>query len=495
MLRLSTLRRPAGAAAVALAIGFGCAGALARPAPAPADLPNGGVEAPARGVALAQWAATAGFAPGEIGAIALPLDGGPALVAFDEHRALNPASTIKLLTTWAALSLLGPDYRWETAFHLRGRLEDGVLRGDLVVRGGGDPKLVIEDLVELVGQLRAGGLERIDGDLVLDDSIYEPSVDDAIGFDGEPWEPYNVQPFGAMMNFKSVRIVVRPSGKIVELAFDPDLAGVAIDSAVRLVGGPCRHGANGLQVRDAGGTKKPVVRISGVYSRACGEQGVFVSVLDHRQFVGALFGAAWKAAGGHWRGRTRIERGAARDDPWYVWRSPRALREVVHDINKFSNNVMARHLLLQLAARDGERPATLAHARALLLEWLRERGLPTSGLVLDNGSGLSRVARASAAQLAAALRAAALGPDGIVLRDSLPVVGIDGTMKARFVGEAMAGRAWIKTGSLDEVRAIAGYVFASSGRPYAIALIVNGPRASASRALQDAFLRWVHDNG
>lgn len=482
---LATIRGCAARVAIAVAIACACARAFAGDAPVPAS-----AVAP-----IARWAANAGLGAGELGAIALPLEGGAPLLAWNAQRPLNPASTTKLLTTWAALSLLGADYRWQTSFHLRGRLEDGILRGDLVVRGGGDPKLVIEDLVEIVTRLRAGGLERIDGDLVLDDSIFEPSVDDATGFDGAPWEPYNVEPFGAMMNFKSVRLVVRPLGRLVELSFDPDLAGVAIDSAVRLVPGPCRHGAAGLRVRDAASAKKPVVRVSGSYSAGCGEQGVFVSVLDHRRFVGALFGAAWKAAGGSWRGGTRIERGAAKGDPWFVWVSPRTLGDVVHDINKFSNNVMTRHLLLQLAAHAGQRPATVAHARELLRDWLRAKGIASPALVLDNGSGLSRAGRVSAGQLATALRDAARSTEGSVLRDSLPVAGIDGTMKTRLVGEPLVGRAWIKTGSLDEVRAIAGYVLAASGRMYAVALLANGPGASSSRTLQDAFLRWVHENG
>src|SRR5690606_1826992 len=127
--------------------------------------------------------------------------------------------------------------------------------------------------------------------------------------------------------------------------------------------------------------------------------------------------------------------------------------------------------------------------------WLDAQGLPTRGLALDNGSGLSRDSRASAAQLARLLRHAAAGPFADLIRESLPVAGIDGTMKARLAGEPIAGRAWIKTGSLDGVRSIAGYVQAASGRRYAVAMIVNGPNAASSRALQDEFLRWVYANG
>lgn len=468
----------------------GCA-AAPRATSVRADDPAGAVPS----APIGDWLSEGGYAAANVGAVALPLDGGAAIASYQPRVALNPGSAMKLLTTYAALSMLGRDYRWQTAFHLRGELRDGVLDGDLVVRGGGDPKLVVEDLASIVAQLRAAGLERIGGDLVLDDSIYPPARSDEGEFDGEPSQPYNVGPFGALMNFKSVRIVVRASGGLVELSFDPDLAGVPIDSRIRLVEGPCRYRAADLLVRDAGGTGEPAVRVSGDYSAACGEQSIYSAVLDHRQFVDALFRAAWRAAGGQWSGRTRIERGAARGKPWFVWTSPRTLADVVRDVDKFSNNVMARHLLLQLAVERGVRPASLEAARGVLRDWLHSHRLDDRQLVLDNGAGLSREARASAAQLAAVLRHAAAGPMASVIRESLPIAGIDGTMRSRFVGEPMAGRAWIKTGSLNEVRAIAGYVAAASGRRYAVAMIVNGPRAGASRPLQDRFLRWVHDNG
>lgn len=490
-------RFPRRSAAVAAALGcvalLGGGGWAARAGPAPPLPPT---EAAAPRAPFDAWLHEAGIAPGQVGAIALPLDGAPALLAHDAEQPLNPASTIKLLTTYASLALLGPDFRWHTEARLRGLLQGGVLRGDLILRGGGDPKLVIEDLTEFVARMRAVGLEEIDGDLVIDDAIFDAGPGSVADFDGEPAQPYNVRPFGALMNFKAVQVLVKPQGKGAALAFDPPLADVAIDNRIRVLSGPCRQGAAGLTVRDGEGDGIPArVRVSGSYSRACGEQGTFVAVLDHRRFVHGLFKAAWQAAGGRWSGRTRIERGASVGEPWLVWTSPHTLAEVVHDINKLSNNVMTRQLMLQLAAQAGAAPATLRDARCVVRAWLAQQGLEFPDLVIDNGAGLSRDARISAGQLARLLRHAAAGPYAQLLRESLPEVGVDGTMKARFVGEPLAGHAWIKTGSLADVRAIAGYVQSGSGRWYAVALIVNAPRAASSRPLQDSFLRWVHDNG
>lgn len=461
----------------------------------------GGV-APARAEPVAQppvldWLAEAGIDPAEAGVAIARLDGtghGTPVWVLNANRPFNPASTMKLVTTWAALSVLGPEFRWRTGLYLRGKVIDGVLHGDLVVRGGGDPKFVIEDLTAWIAQIRAAGLREIRGDLVIDDAIFEPVDETLAPFDGDASQPYNVLPSGALMNFKSTRVVVRAIGSKASLELDPPLADVAIENRVRVQRGPCRYGAAGLRVRDSGGPR-PVIRVEGPYSSGCGEQGLFAAVLGHVEFARAFFAASWRAAGGAWSGGARIERGAAVGKPWIEWVSPRTLADVVDDVNHFSNNVMARLLLLQLAAASGAHPAHVGDGRAAVLAWLRGRGLDFPDLVLDNGSGLSREGRISAVELVRLLADAQGTEQGERFRESLPRVGETGTMRYRLVGEPVAGHAWIKTGSLAEVRAIAGYVEAASGRRYALAMLVNGTRAAASAPVQDRLLRWLYANG
>ncbi|HWS75534.1 MAG TPA: D-alanyl-D-alanine carboxypeptidase/D-alanyl-D-alanine-endopeptidase [Quisquiliibacterium sp.] len=451
---------------------------------------------PSTAALLDVWLKGTGIAASDVGLVAVPVEGGPALLGHDSVQPFNPASTMKILTSAAALSILGPEHRWRTAAYLRGRLEDGVLTGDLVLRGGGDPKLVVEDLAAFVGEMRRAGLREIRGDLVIDDALFDVGRDSVERFDLDLSQPYNVRPHALLMNFKATRVIARPGPGGVEIALDPPLAGVQIDNAVRVVRGPCRHGAAGLVVRDETiFGRPPGIRVSGSYSPSCGEQSSFVSVLSHRDFVGALFGAVWQAAGGAWSGRARVEPGAGRGTPWREWVSPRTLSDVVRDINKYSNNVMARQVFLALAAATGDSPATVERSREVLADWLRAQQLELPGLFVENGSGLSRSERVGAAGLARVLQHAAAGPHAALLRESLPVVGVDGTMKRRLADEPVAGRAWIKTGSLADVRSIAGYVDAASGRRYAVVFIVNGPRAVAAAAAQDRFLKWVHANG
>ena len=468
---------------------------VARGAPTAGDI--AAVPAPA-----GAWIAATAAHPGRVGLVALPVAGGAPLIEWNAGQPLNPASTMKLLSTYVALTTLGPDYRWVTTAHLDGSLQNGVLEGNLVVRGGGDPKLVIEDLTEFIARMRAAGLREIRGNLVIDDGLFDLRADSGLPLDGDASQPYNVGPHAALMNFKSVRVVVRPVGEKVRIALDPPLADVRVINELKLAQGACQPAAQSLWIRDgqsAGESRQaaPVaaIRVGGQYAPACGELGIYAAVLDHRDFIHGFFKAAWTKAGGVWGGRTLIQTGAALRLPvWQQWVSPRSLAEIAQDINKFSNNVMTRQVLLGVSA-SAAGPGSPDRVRAFVDDWLQRRGLRFPELVLDNGSGLSRDERISAQSLASLLVHAANGAHADLFRISMPQVGIDGTMRARLQRHPVAGRAWIKTGSLRDVKSIAGYVDAASGRRYAVVMLINGDKILGAQPAQDAFLRWVYENG
>ena len=417
-------------------------------------------------------------------------------VMHQAERPFNPASTMKLVTTHAALSMLGPGYRWTTRFLTTGPIRDGVLQGDLILQGGGDPHLVIEDLHALMADLRAQGLTTIRGDLVVDDARFAVGPADGEVFDGDASQAYNVRPWAALTNFKASKLVIDPKKR--QLALEPPLADVQLRYDVKVLKGRCRTGGTRLGVQDgATAAGRPVVSVNGTQVRACGAQQFYAAMLDHQQFLHCIFKAAWKDMGGQFTGRTRIQPGAAvRGRPLYAWQSTLDLGEVVHHINKFSNNVMTRMLLLEMAAASGQGALPPDRAGQWLHQWYRSQGLALPSLVMENGSGLSRQARISAGDMVALLARAAGSPTAPWFEASLPVVGIDGTMKTRLRMDPVAGQAQIKTGTLQNVRAIAGYVTAASGRRYALSLMING-KYPAERALhaQDELLRWVYRHG
>ena len=429
-----------------------------------------------------------------ISIIAQPLSGEAPIIAHQIELPLNPASVMKLVTTWSALNILGPDYRWQSSAHLQGNLVGDVLTGDLVLKGGGDPKLVIEDLTEWLSAMRRSGLRDIKGDLVIDESFFENIGPSMEAFDIDTGQPYNVRPHPMMMNFKSTKFTVGAQGGAATVMLDPPLADIRIDNQVKIVAGPCRHGASGLIISDTGPT---AVGLSGLYSASCGEQSTYAAVLDHRAFIFSLFKSTWQSLGGTISGTYKSGTTSLRE--WSVWRSPRTLTDITKDINKFSNNVMTRHLLLQMGVEtfkaNAKPTASIERGRASVLRLLKSQGLDLPELVLENGSGLSRIERVSTRSLAKLLIAAADSPLADVYRGSLPIVGVDGTMSRRLRSSGVVGNAWIKTGSINQVSAIAGYVFAKSGKRYAIAMLANGAGANAMVSVQDQLLLWIYENG
>ncbi len=408
------------------------------------------------------------------------------------HRAampMNPASVMKLVTSYAALDLLGPAFTFRTDALLAGTLHDGVLEGDLVLRGGGDPKLTYERVWQLVHQLRARGLREIRGDVVLDRSYFAPFAYDPGRFDNEPRRAYNVAPDALLVNFDAIDFTFIPAAGGVRVAAEPDLPNVKVASRIELTDGPC--GAWRRNVRydiEQVGLAASVV-FSGTFAAECGERAWPLAILDAPGFFESVLRWTWSESGGRLAGRVRA--GATPATARLFYRQPsEPLANLLRDMNKFSNNVMARHLFLALSAERHAGHGEAAEAAAIVRDWLAERGIDGGGLVLENGSGLSRAEQASAATLAALLRHA--WSSGVMpeLAASLPLYAVDGTFGRRAGGAAL-GRAHLKGGTLTGVQAIAGYVLDGAGQRWIAVMMVNHPNAQAARPALDALVEWV----
>jgi serine-type D-Ala-D-Ala carboxypeptidase/endopeptidase (penicillin-binding protein 4) len=415
------------------------------------------------------------------------LPGGRPVLSLNERTAVNPASLVKLLTTFAALDQLGPAWAWQTPVWLHGPVQSGVLDGSLFIKGSGDPKLVVERVWLLLRRVQQLGVGEIHGDIVLDQSAFAADGGAAADFDGDALRPYNVRPSALLLNYKAVThtFVPDPARGVAVVLTEPLLAGTAVDRSVPLASGPCDDWATRLKASFEPGR----TRFAGVFPVACGEQSWSVADPEPASYNARLVEALWREMGGRLVGRVRDGSAPAGLSPSFVLTSP-PLVEVVREINKFSNNVMAQQLFLTLPLQRAPGvPASVESAREQLRRWLAERTgeLPVD-TVIDNGSGLSRESRLSAALLA---RVLALAYDSAVmpeLMSSLPVNGVDGTLKR---SRASAGRAHLKTGSLRDVAGRAGYVLSDSGRRYVLVAIINHPNANAARPALDALVQWV----
>jgi D-alanyl-D-alanine carboxypeptidase/D-alanyl-D-alanine-endopeptidase (penicillin-binding protein 4) len=407
------------------------------------------------------------------------------LLSLNAEQSMNPASTMKLLTTYAALDILGPAYTWKTEAWIDGELKDGVLQGNLVLKGYGDPKFTIEQFWLWLAELRARGLREIRGDLVLDRSYFELPPHDPAAFDNDPVRAYNVGPDALLLNFNTLRLRYLPDGDRMNVITEPPLDGIRLDN--RLTPQPargCDGWDDGVVVQPGGDS----VVLQGGYPGECGEREHNLSVMPHTRYIEAVFRALWKELGGTLHGKQREGIASAKAQLYSTHRSE-PLSSVIRDINKFSNNVMARQLFLTLGANGS---ASIERSTQAVSDWLSMRQLDFPELVLENGAGLSRKERISAAHLAQLLQHAAAHPLSAELQSSLPILGVDGSMKKRMKESRAASHAHLKTGTLEGVKTIAGYV-RTQDREWVVVFFINHPRAKHGQAAQDALIEWVYE--
>lgn len=435
----------------------------------------------------------AGIPPYAVGAYVQEVGNGPVLAAANWGAPLSPASTMKLVTTDAALELLGPTFTWKTQALAEGQQIGDVLQGDLIIRGSGDPKLVVENLWLFLRRIRSRGIREIQGSLVLDRSAFEEMDYDASSFDGDPLKPYNAGPDALLLNYKafSFRFIPDATTGNVTVLLDPPVDTYPV-TVPRLVGGDCGDWRNNLQAAISGND----ARFEGGFPLSCGERTWYIhpNRMTHAQYFSFVFRRMWRELGG-------VLKGEVKDGPVpptarlvAEWESP-SLAEIIRDINKYSNNVMARQVLLTIANQVLKVPGTMERGAAVTKLWLAKKGIDAPELNMDNGAGLSRTARISAITLARLLQSAYQAPTMPEFVSSLPLIGMDGTMRQRLKNQGVVGSGHIKSGTLNGVRAIAGYIQAASGRRYVVVFIVNHIHADRAQEAQDALMQWVFERG
>ncbi|CAM3728263.1 D-alanyl-D-alanine carboxypeptidase/D-alanyl-D-alanine-endopeptidase [Polaromonas hydrogenivorans] len=476
--------------------------------------------------ALASLAAGAQALPPEVDALlararvpreafaAVVVDAAPAingktapLLSYRAGSAMNPASVMKLVTTYAGLELLGPAYTWSTPVYADGPVANGVLTGNLIIQGRGDPKLVMERLWLLLRRVQGLGIKTITGDILLDRSAFAASTQNPGDFDGEALRPYNVQPDALLLNYKSVVMTFSPnpgSGS-TSISYDPPLAGVQMQASV-----PLSAGSNGRATLSECGDYRAQLQpdfadplrmvFTGSYPAACGEKVWAIAYPDPASYAQRAIAGLWQEMGGALGGR--VKDGAAPPGlaPAFEMESA-TLAEIIRDINKFSNNVMAQQLFLTLSLQRPGGASNEASREAVRGWWQGRFGAQNGGPgnapdmpVLDNGSGLSRLERVTPQGLARMLQTAYVSGAMPELMASLPISGVDGTLK-RSRSQVSQGWAHLKSGTLRDATALAGYVHTPSGRRLVVVGIVNHANAPAARPALEALVDWAVKEG
>jgi D-alanyl-D-alanine carboxypeptidase/D-alanyl-D-alanine-endopeptidase (penicillin-binding protein 4) len=481
---------------------------------------------------------------------AVVLRGNTALVTHNANQPMQPASTMKLVTTMVGLDQLGPVFKSRTELRSSADVVGGVLKGDLYLRGGADPDFNEDVLVHMLEKLRSQGICKISGDLVLDRQLFQPARSDVgvAPFDESPEAYYNIIPDALLLNMNLLRVDMNSTDKKLKLGMLPALERVTIESDMKLVDTACSKWEDGWKLPDTiRRGDKITVRLHGTFPKNCAKTNV-INVLERNDYAERLFRSTWTRLGGTFTGQAREAASGAvtpATTRLLAEHVSRPLADVLRDINKPSDNGLARTLFLTLGSLEpdpvlGSRPLplnrlgsvpaaspatlpgdslssdavaasasvvpggaenaatpaspfTVARSEQVIRSWMQRHGIDDTGLVLENGSGLSRIERVRPAQMAGLLQAAQKSLWMPEFLTSLPIAAVDGTMKRRLKDSPAASRARVKTGTLKNVVAIAGFVPDANGEQCVVVAMINHDlvgNGNGRKAL-DALIEWV----
>jgi len=395
-----------------------------------------------------------------------------------------PASLMKLVTTQAALDLLGPNYTWKTNVFITGPIKpSGVLEGDVILRGGLDPKLTVENATHVMQKLRSLGIQKIQGDVLIDKSLFDAPEKDPGKFDGEPLRPYNVFADALLINFNALLVSITPDplSGVAHIDIEPRMDGLAYSKQVPLTHSNCLDYRQELK---ADFSQSLFIKFNGTFAKSCGMKIWPLAFSRPKEFTQRALAGIWQSLGGEIAGSFKL--GVLPAKATLLWsENSQPLGDIVRDMNKFSNNVMAQHLFLSLSMGTPS-GANEAASREIVQKWWREKISPTP-LQIDQGSGLSRDDQLSAQGLVDLLSYAWQSPYMPELISSLPITGMDGTLKK----SQSTALAHLKTGSLRDVNAIAGFVQGRQQKRYMLVAILNDPKAREGAAVLEGLIQWV----
>ena len=458
------------------------------------------------------------------------------LINHQPDIARTPASTMKLVPSFIALDTLGADFVWHTRVYHTGIIIGDQLLGDLIIQGSGDPKMTHERLQQLLYKVQKSGIRHINGDIIVDSTIFKNVTKDPAAFDNSPLRPYNASPDGFLVNFSSIGIQSYPLNNAqAQLTYTPQLANYQLPNMINIRSATCGQARYSLAPQ----WQSTQLTLNANLPDSCGEHAFYVAYPDAKDFAARVIAAKWQALGNTVSGKvitqetpydvnknTKLPRGLAAIamSPLPIVSYPSLnLTQQIYDINHFSNNVMTEQVALSIAAYNKSnnnetlnkignktsndkqtslyqfgKPISTSYPAALetINQWWQTH-LTTPPPHLTNGSGLCRDCTISAANLSELLTYAYNHPSFDAYVSSLGIAGISGTISAhseRLPKSQAIGRSWIKTGTLNNVTSMAGYVKGLSGQDYVVVGLINSEQALnpyTARPVLDAMLDWT----
>jgi len=430
--------------------------------------------------------------PSRVSIVIRELKSGKVIASQSPDQQRTPASVMKLLTTYSALLDMGTHFRWPTKFYYTGSFSRGVIHGDLAVEAFGDPTLSSRDLSQIAKRLRRLGIRHITGNLLLDRSFFGTKDRVSSGFDRNRYSEYNAMPDALMLDDHLSRIVVQPRGETITVR--KGIEGDAYTLVNRLVSTAksCKGSNSWPRVQIDNTGKRPRVILSGTLSTHCPRRVVSKVITHPHESFYYAFRSALKQAGIRLDGALALKHIPHSARALMIHHS-RPLLQIIAKTDKKSNNLYARHIFLLLGAQREGAPATEAKGAKAVRSILSARGLWSDRIRINNGCGLSRHSYVTANVLVNLLRDA-YKTFGTRWMHALAIAGKDGTIHRRFRRSIAKGRAWMKTGTLNNAKNIAGYVRGKSGKLYVMAVLYNGREHWKGSTLQNQIIEWLVRN-
>jgi D-alanyl-D-alanine carboxypeptidase/D-alanyl-D-alanine-endopeptidase (penicillin-binding protein 4) len=423
-----------------------------------------------------------------------------------EHRSnhlLIPASNVKIMTSAAALSVLKPDYRFRTALLYDGSMEEGVVKGNVYLKGYGDPKLVPEELWRFVADLKNRGLRKIEGDLVADDSFFDEKRYGTGWGTANRHRAYHAKLGALSLNFNVVNVHVRPGEKVGDppvVLTDPDTSFITVQNLAKTVGPTKRRQGIHFQIDVQHGSRGDIIRVSGGVPMNFAPRRYYRTVSNPPLYAATVFREYLTREGISVSGETRIGETPPEAPVLHVHQSA-PLSQVVADLNKFSNNFVAEQILKTLGAERFGNPGSDAKGLEVVEEFLAGLGIQKGNFTLVDGSGLSPLNRLTPAQIVTVLRAMhrelRFRPEFV---SSFATMGVDGSVKNRIGESDVLGSVRVKTGTLNQASCLSGYLETREGELVAFSLLMNGPcSVREAQRIQDRIvlevIRLARDRG
>ena len=409
----------------------------------------------------------------------------------NEKKLFNSASLVKIITTYIGLKELGPDFSWQSDFYYTGDIVGGTLKGDIIFKGTGDASFSVEDLERMIREIQRKGINRIEGNLLFD-STYFGEIPNEVTFDNDPMRAYNVLPSAISLQSNTINFRFNSKKNKVKIEATPNIKALKIVNNIKSTREKCLSWREKLSYETKVNEQQGSLNFRGKFSKNCKVKEIDLAMLDWQTYFYHTFKQKWLDNGGWFNGNFINTSEPLDDDRLLVSHYSDPLSNLIRDTNKYSLNLMSRNLMLTVIANENNVHPTEKMVNPYIKNWLSKNKIDNEGLFIDNGAGLSRDIMISVNQFLMILQNIYYDPMMPEIISSFPIAGIDGTLKKRMKNSPIRMKGHFKTGSMNEVSAMAGFFLNNDKEMNIFVFMMNGKKANMSQNFQEALIESVY---